>query len=245
MPRSKLPFLSFLVLVFGMGISATSGNLKKVSETALTFSASTLPPASGNKPDSLVVLFHGDGDTGRNFVLLGRLWQKILPNTLFVAPNAPRDCKRILGKQWVSMGRKNAGQLLRELKALMPSLNRFLDSLLKTYGLPSEKLALVGFSQGVRVALHAGLRRPCAGILAYSGAFTDDPTKQLLSHSPVLLIHGLEDPNAPFSLAQKAEKRLKARKIPVTLSFLPQVGHEIDPRGLEMGGKFLKDCLSP
>jgi phospholipase/carboxylesterase len=241
MIHSFLNFLVSLILVFSAGTLTTHG--KEIKEKLLTFSSSTLPPASGNKPDSIVVLFHGYGDTGKNFVLLGHLWRELLPNTLFVAPDAPRMCKDMSGKQWISVGNKNPSRLLKELHALTPSLNRYLDDLLKTYGLPPEKLALVGFSQGVRVALHIGLRRPCSGIVAYSGAFVDDPTEQLLSHPPVLLIHGMEDSAAPFSLAQKAEKALKARHIPVTLSPLPELGHEIDPRGLELGAEFLKECL--
>lgn len=237
-------FYPFISLVFGICILAAYGNAKEAKDTPLTFSGPILPPASGNKPDSLVVLFHGYGDTGENFVLIGHLWRDLLPNTLFVAPNGPRACPRIpSGKQWVSSGNKNQKQILKELKSLTPSLNRYIDDLLKTYALPPEKLVLVGFSQGVKVALHAGLRRPCAGIVAYSGAFLDDPKEHYLSRPPVLLVHGMKDTKAPFSLAQEAEKHLKARHIPVTLFLFPQLGHEIGPREIEIGGAFLKDCL--
>ena len=46
----------------------------------------TLPPASGKKPDSIVVLFHGYGDTNENFLFLGALLGQLLPDALFVAP---------------------------------------------------------------------------------------------------------------------------------------------------------------
>ena len=81
------------------------------------FSYRTLQPASGQKPDSIVVLFHGYGDTGENFILLGPLLGKFLPNTLFVAIDGPIECQAIpSGKQWLKTSGSNKPQLLVEIK---------------------------------------------------------------------------------------------------------------------------------
>ena len=115
---------------------------------------------------------------------------------------------------------------------------------MKTYKLPPERLGLVGFSQGAMVALHLALLRPqCAGVVAYSGAFLDDPTEFKLAKPPVLLIHGADDLVLTPSLSEKAESRLKMLGVPVTFSLLPQLDHQIDGRGLGMGGAFLQDVL--
>ena len=108
----------------------------------------TLPPASGKKPDSIVVLFHGYGDTNENFLFLGALLGQLLPDALFVAPDGPITYKAISsGKQWLSAPKNNQPQLLKEIKNLTSSLNRYLDNLLKIHDIPPEKMVLLGFSQ--------------------------------------------------------------------------------------------------
>lgn len=242
----SLLYFSFFVVVFGMRSLEILGDSKEKKEKNITFSGLTLPPASGKKPDSIVVLFHGYGDTGENFMFLGAMLGQFLPNTLFVAPEGPTACKTIPGgKQWLSAPKNNKPQLLNEIKTLTPSLNRYLDDLLKTYDIPPEKMAFLGFSQGARIALHIGLRRPkSAGIVAMSGSYLDDPKAVNLSKPPILIIHGLEDNKAPVSLARESYKRLDALKMPVTLILLPGVGHDVDPQGLVIAGQFLNDCVS-
>jgi len=240
-----LLFFSFFIVVFGIFTLETFGNSKDIKEKNITFSDYTLPPASGKKPDSMVVLFHGAGDSAENFIFLAALLGQFLPDTLFVAPDGPKAYKPIPGgKLWLSTSKNNRPQLLKEIKTLSLSLNRYLDNLLKTYDIPPEKVAFLGFSQGARMALHLGLRRPTAGIVAMSGSYLDDPTAVKLSRPPILIIHGVEDDKAPVALAQESHKRLDALKMPVTLILLPGIGHDIDPRGLEMAGEFLQDCLS-
>ena len=241
-----LLFFSFFIVVFGSCKLETWGKSNGVGEKNITISGLTLPPASGKKPDSIVVLFHGYGDFGENFLFLGALLGQPLPDTLFVAPDGPIDCKTIpSGKQWLSASKNNRTQLLKEIKNLTPPLNRYLDNLLKTYDVPPEKMAFLGFSQGARIALHIGLRRPaCAGIVAMSGSYLEDPSAVNLSQTPILIIHGTADQKAPVSLARESYKQLDELKMLVTLILLPEVGHDVDPQGLETAGEFLKDCLS-
>ncbi|MDZ4323238.1 MAG: dienelactone hydrolase family protein, partial [Alphaproteobacteria bacterium] len=86
-------------------------------------------------------------------------------------------------------------------------------------------------------------RPQAAGVVAYSGAFLNDPMELKVALPPVLLIHGTEDQVLPASASQAAEETLKTLDIPVTLSLLPGLGHGIDARGLGMGGAFLKEKL--
>ena len=241
-----LLFFSFFIIVLGSCKLEAWGKSNESREKSIIISGLTLPPASGKKPDSIVVLFHGYGDFGENFLFLGALLGQFLPHTLFAAPDGPIKCKSISsGKQWVSSPKNNKIQLLKEIKNLTPSLNQYLDGLLKTYDIPPERMAFLGFSQGARIALHIGLRRPmCAGVVAMSGSYLDDPSAMNLSQPPILIIHGTSDKKAPVSLARESYKRLNALKMPVTLILLPEVGHDVDPQGLEIAGEFLKDCFS-
>jgi phospholipase/carboxylesterase len=249
----RLSFLARPILLFSIFIIlfATSSleslaNSHEDKKKNLTFSGLTLPPASGKKPDSIVVLLHGYGDTGENFLFLGAFLGQLLPDTLFVALNGPIACKTIPDtRQWLSTPKNKRPQLLKEINTLTSPLNQYLDGLLKTHHIPPEKMAFFGFSQGARIALHIALRRPlCAGVVAFSGSYLHDPAAVNLFRPPILLVHGMEDEHAPVSLAQGSRKRLDALKMPVTLIMLPKVGHDIDPQGVEIAAEFLQDCLS-
>jgi len=67
------------------------------------------------------------------------------------------------GKKWLQASNKNKPQLFKEINLLTQTLNDYLDDLLEKHKVSPNNLALVGFSQGARIALHVGLRRPCAG----------------------------------------------------------------------------------
>lgn len=250
----RYPFGPALALSLGICILGGSGLSIGENKMTTTFTAHTLAPPSGNKPDSIVVLIHGYGANGEDLLSLGNAWASLLPNTLFVAPDGP-DVSEVnpKGNQWFSLGdwrpaekftEIQLARMMKDLQNLTPSLNHYLDNLLKIHNLPSEKLALVGFSQGAMVALHLALHRDsCAGVVAYSGAFLDDPKEIKIGRPPVLLIHGLNDQLLPPFFSQAAEEDLKALHVPVTLSLLPGLEHGIDGRGLGMGGAFLKEQL--
>jgi phospholipase/carboxylesterase len=250
----RFPLGPALALALGICIVGDHGLSKGDKEMTATFTGPSLPPASGGKPDSLVVLIHGYGSNGDDLLTLGKAWAAALPHTLFVAPNGPRPCEiNSLGNQWFSLKgwtppqretKDQSSQMLKEIQALTPSFNQYLDELLKTYDLPPEKLALVGFSQGAMFALHIALHRPlCAGVVAYSGSFLNDPAGLIVACPPVLLVHGTEDSLLPPSFSQKAEECLKNLSVPVTLSLFSDLDHSIDERGLRMGSTFLKEHL--
>ena len=232
-------------LAFALGICIVGGQNFSQGETNMnaTFSGPSFGPASGGNPDSIVVLIHGYGSDGEDLLSLGKSWGSLLPNTLFVAPHGPVACEmNPSGNQWFGLKDWESLRILKEIQALTPVFNRYLDGLLKSHNLPSNKLALVGFSQGAMLALHVALHRPqSAGVVAYSGAFLNDSMELKIALPPVLLIHGTEDQVLPSSTSQAAEEALKALGVPVTLSLISGLGHGIDPRGLEMGGAFLKE----
>ncbi|HUX79260.1 MAG TPA: prepilin peptidase [Alphaproteobacteria bacterium] len=241
----RFPLGPALALALGICIVGGDGLSKGESNMTATYSGPSLAPVSGGKPDSIVVLIHGYGSDGEDLISLGKSWASILPNTLFVAPHGPVACEmNPSGNQWFGLKDWDPPRILKEVQALTPSFNRYLDGLLKTYELPPEKLALVGFSQGAMLALHVALHRPrCAGVVAYSGAFLDDPLELKVARPQILLVHGTEDQVLPSSFSQMAEERLKALSVPVTLSLLSGLDHGIDGRGLGLGGAFLKDHL--
>ncbi|MBA3813364.1 MAG: prepilin peptidase [Alphaproteobacteria bacterium] len=242
-------------LAFALGLCILGDNGLSIGENKMTtFTAHSLPPASGLKPDSIVVLIHGYGANGKDLLALGDTWSTLLPNTLFIAPDGPdQSAHNPFGNQWFGLSdwdptqkltKEQVSQMMVEIQELTPSFNQYLDGLLHLHGLPHEKLALVGFSQGAMLALHIGLHRPlCGGVIAYSGAFLEDLKEVKVSYPSVLLVHGTDDQVLSPVFSQVAKGRLESLGTSVTLSILPGLGHGIDERGLDIGGAFLKENL--
>ena len=166
-------------LAFALGICIVGRQNFSQGETNMnaTFSGPSFGPASGGNPDSIVVLIHGYGSDGEDLLSLGKSWGSLLPNTLFVAPHGPVACEmNPSGNQWFGLKDWESLRILKEIQALTPVFNRYLDGLLKSHNLPSNKLALVGFSQGAMLALHVALHRPqSAGVV---------PTRELFLMTP-------------------------------------------------------------
>ena len=216
----------------------------------LTLQGPSRSPRSGGKPKSLVVLLHGLGSDGNDLISLAPYWAPLLPETEFLAPNAPFPCDMApFGYQWFSFQERTPTAVLAGVRAAAPFLDAFLDEALAARGLDESRLALVGFSQGTMMSLHVGLRRakPVAGIVGYSGRLIAEETlaDELRSKPPVRLMHGTADEIVPFQSLALAEASLKVLGVPVTTMQRPGLGHSIDEIELEQGGEFLRTVLAP
>ena len=161
-----------------------------------------LMPQSG-PATHLVVLCHGYGSDGNDLIGLAPHWQKALPHTAFVSPNAPDRCSTAgAGYQWFPISRLDPQETLRGTEGAAPKLNAFLDAELSRLELIGDRLALVGFSQGTMMSLYVGLRRKPApaAIVGFSGILTGAETlPHLDAPPPVLLVHGDADQVIPPS----------------------------------------------
>jgi phospholipase/carboxylesterase len=200
-------------------------------------------PISGGPPRSMVIFTHGYGSNGEDLIGLVPYWQRALPETVFVAPNAPERCPGAPGGyQWWAIGGPDRASGVR---AAAPVLDGFIDAELARYGLTEDRLALVGFSQGTMMALHVAPRRErqLAGVVGFSGALIDAGAAGVLTHPPILLIHGDADPMVPIAALGNAEAALKAQGFEVSTHISPGLGHSIDLPGLQLGEAFLKRVL--
>jgi phospholipase/carboxylesterase len=209
---------------------------------------SSLQPASGNAPKKIVLLLHGYGSNGADLIALAAQWKHLLPDVLFLAPNAPQICGWGGGYQWWGLTAFSPAALAAGAASAAPAIDAFIERKLGQYGLTDADLALVGFSQGTMMALHVGLRRPhrVAGILGYSGALTGvaDLPHQARTKPPVLLIHGAADQVVPVAALHMAERELKKIGVEVRTHVSPGLGHSVDPTGLRLGAEFLAERLN-
>jgi phospholipase/carboxylesterase len=201
----------------------------------------------GRPASALVVLLHGYGANGDDLIALGQEWQRWLPQTAFVAPNAPQAIPGVYGGlQWFPLTLRDPGEYRRGVVAAQPALDRFLDTELARHRLRPERLVLVGFSQGTMMALHAGLRRSVApaGIVAYSGLLAGpEHLAEIKVRPPVLLVHGEADDLIPVEALHMAREALAAAGVPVEWHERPRLGHGIDREGQWMAATFIAEVL--
>ncbi len=210
---------------------------------------SSLQPLSGGRPKQVILLLHGFGSNGADLISLAPHWRSLLPDALFLAPNAPQRIGSIAsGYQWWPLSAFTPQALAAGAATAAPAIDSFIDRKLAQYGLAESDLAIVGFSQGTMMALHVGLRRShqVAAIVGYSGMLTgaSELAHLPLSKPPVLLVHGSADPVVPVAAVHAAKAALDQLGIDATTHISPGVGHSVDPIGLRLGGEFVAKALA-
>jgi len=194
------------------------------------------------------MLLHGVGADGNDLIGLAPYYQKVLPDALFIAPDAPFPYDMApFGRQWFGLQDRSEPARLKGTQSSAPILDHFIDTTLANYGLSDDKLALVGFSQGTMMSLYVGLRRekPLAGIIAQSGILIGPEllADEIKSRPPVLLIHGDMDAVVPFQYMEKAQKALQENGVEVAAHARPGLGHNIDEEGIALSQQFLSQIF--
>ena len=208
-------------------------------------------PAQSGKARSVVVFLHGYGADGADLLGLGDALAPHLPDTVFVAPDAPQPCTgNPFGFQWFPIPWLD-GSSEEAAKAGMAAsvglLDAFLDERLGAEGMEPEAMALIGFSQGAMMSLHVAPRRAkaVAGVVAISGRLLvpERLAAEAVVKPPVLLIHGDQDPVVPFADMGLAGEALVAAGFETYGHVMEGTGHGIAPDGLSVALQFLKERL--
>ena len=206
-------------------------------------------PVSG-ETRSVVVFLHGYGANGADLLGLADVLGEHLPDTLFVAPDAPESIAGLPnGYQWFPipwLDGSSEEEAERGLQAASDDLNAFLDALLVDEDLLPEQMVLFGFSQGTMISLHVAPRRedPVAGIVAFSGRLLSPETlaDETRVRPPVLLVHGDADDVVPVqSLPAAAEALQEAGWQDVFAHIMKGTAHGIAPDGLSVALAFMRD----
>ena len=208
-------------------------------------------PVSG-EVRSAVVFLHGYGANGADLLGLADPLGEHLPDTLFVAPDAPEACAGApFGFQWFPIpwiDNSSEEESMRGMASAVDDLNAFLDALMVDEDLLPEQVVLFGFSQGTMMALHVAPRRedPVAGVIAFSGRLLapEDLADEARVRPPVLLVHGDQDDVVPpASLPQAVEALQQAGFTDVYAHVMKGTGHGIAPDGLSVALAFMRDKL--
>jgi phospholipase/carboxylesterase len=213
-----------------------------------TLSGPMLAPKSGMEPKQVVVLLHGYGSDGADLIGLAPHWQDILPDALFVSPDAHEPCQgNPFGYQWFALDYDTDRVASRQqgLPAARPVLVKFLEDLWAQTGLSARDTILAGFSQGAMMALHVGLSlaEPPMGIIAFSGALlVPQGFGQAGAAMPsVCIVHGDMDTVVAPELGAEAYAALQAAGADVRYHVSQGVGHGISPDGLAFATAFIAE----
>ncbi|MEL7343477.1 MAG: dienelactone hydrolase family protein [Pseudomonadota bacterium] len=213
----------------------------------MTLTAHRKPSTSGTT-DTVMVFLHGYGADGADLFGLADAFAPAMPDTVFLAPDAPEPCSvNPLGRQWFPiphMDGSSAVQAATSMAASTDALSQFLDGVLADEGITPAKLILFGFSQGTMMSLHHAPKRaePIGAILGFSGRLIAPETwaPEVQSRMPVFLTHGDADPVVPFAEMAAAEAALLKADFTVETHVMPGTPHGIAPDGLQAAFEFLR-----
>ncbi|SPH18365.1 Carboxylesterase 2 [Defluviimonas aquaemixtae] len=207
--------------------------------------------AHSGKARSLVMFLHGYGADGADLLGLADSLGPHLPDTVFIAPDAPEPCAgNPFGRQWFPipwLDGSSEAEATSGITQAADDLSAFLDATLAEEAMTPSQLVVFGFSQGTMMALHVLPRRPApvAGIVAFSGRLVapERLAAEAVSKPPVLLVHGDQDPMVPFEDMGFAGRALTDAGFETYGHVMKGTGHGIAPDGLSVALAFLKERL--
>lgn len=219
----------------------------------MTTELQTLEGQTGPDPTACIVVLHGLGADGNDFVPIAeQLDLAALGAVRFVFPHAPVRPVTINGgyrmRAWydvlgTEMQRREDEPGLRDSLAAVTAL---LDREVAR-GMPAARIVLMGFSQGCAMTLLAGLRYPqrLAGLVGLSGylplaASTAAERSPANADTPVFLAHGTRDPVVVFERGARSRDELRALGQPVEWHEYP-IEHAVSPQEIvDLNGFLLK-----
>jgi len=207
-------------------------------------------PASGQVRNAVVFL-HGYGADGADLLGLADPLAPHLPDTLFLAPDAPDRCvMNPMGYQWFPIPRMDGSTEAQAAEGLAQSagdLDAWLDAMLEEEGITPSQVVLFGFSQGTMMSLHVAPRRaePLAGVVGFSGRLLAPERLEAEARSkpPVMLLHGDADDVVPFGHLREAADALTRAGFETYGHVMQGTGHGIAPDGLSAALAFLREKL--
>jgi phospholipase/carboxylesterase len=243
--------------------------LQRVDGSALRFHLS----GKLERPSSMVFLLHGSGAHGGDLLPFAAKLAPMLPESLFVLPDAPQSTRDLLSpaqivateqerpdidwersRNWVrpveaaSQDETAQQQAFQDMiRPPVRGLGRLADLLLAQHALPATALAVYGFSQGGMIAMYLGIDRdpPCAGVVAHSAQFLGGIDAR--SRPRTLMVVGgleLEPPRAMSQLYPMAVSAARALELPFEEFVCPGLLHGFNAEVFARVATFLKQVLS-
>ena len=207
--------------------------------------------AASGKGTSLVVFLHGYGANAQDLLGLADPLAPHMPDTVFVAPDAPEQCAGSpMGFQWFPIpwiDGSSEEDSAAGMERAVGDLNAYLDTVMQEEGISADKTILFGFSQGTMMALYVVPRRAqaVAGVVGFSGRLMSPELleDEVVVKPPVLLVHGDQDDVVPPASLPEAADALTAAGFEVYAHVMKGTAHGIAPDGLSVAAAFMREKL--
>ena len=216
--------------------------------TNYNLKVTSILPLSKNKPKQAVVLCHGYGGDGKDISTLAINWQRFLPDTIFLCPDAPEVCAiNPNGYQWFDLTSENEKIILEKSIMAEEKLSLFLDQVLDNFELEPVNLALVGFSQGCMMGIQVSLKKSkqinC--LIGYSGKVINKKhlSDNINSKPKILLMHGANDSIVPATHLLEAKEYFGKNGIKIKTKLFKNCEHKIPVEGVSLGLGFIRKNL--
>ncbi|MGB2634604.1 MAG: dienelactone hydrolase family protein [Candidatus Acidiferrum sp.] len=187
--------------------------------------------------NAAIVLLHGRGASAED--ILGLVNEFQMPGTAYLAPEAASHTW--YPYSFLAPIERNEPWLTSALDLVAATLAK-----LKSSGMPSEKVALMGFSQGACLATEFVARNPrrYAALVAFTGGLigpegTPFHYSGALDGTPCFLGSGDPDPHVPWERVKESASALSALGGKVTLKRYPGMPHTISEDEISEAKKLL------
>ena len=188
-----------------------------------------------------LIAIHGRGAGAEDIIALGK--EIASPNVAILAPQAA-------GNTWypyrfLEPTERNEPYLSSALQVVADLVARLGD-----HGIPPERVALLGFSQGACLALEAAARNPrrYAGVIGFSGGLIGPPGTSFdyagsLESTPVFIGSSDVDPHIPKERVEESAVALGRLGAAVDVRLYPGMGHTVNREELEAARSLLEDAF--
>jgi len=216
--------------------------------TSYNLEVTSISPLSKKKPRQAVVLCHGYGGDGQDISNLAINWQRFLPETIFLCPNASEICTvNPQGYQWYDLSSDKEEVILEKSLVAEEKLDTFLDQVLDNFQLEVNNLALVGFSQGCMMSIQIALKKKeqISCLIGYSGKIINQKhlSDNINSKPKIFLMHGANDTIVPSTHLLEAKEYLTNHGLKIKTKMFKNCEHRIPVEGSSLGLAFLKKNL--
>lgn len=193
--------------------------------------------------NKLVIMLHGVGSNGQDLLPIAQFWQRQLPNLQIASPNAPFSFMNSREAfQWFSIQGVTEQNRLQRIEEARESFDQTIWQIIKNAGFEQRlnDVIFCGFSQGTIMALDAVVsgRWQIAGVIGCSGRLATPISGTVTT--PVLLMHGQNDPVIPTAESQHTFEQLKEVDANVQFRIYPNLGHSINEQEVQDGLVFIQ-----
>jgi len=190
---------------------------------------------SKDKKYPLIIAFHGHGSNENDLIDLSSQFED---NLFWVSGRGPHNFGEN-GYDWYELPPNP-----EKLASILKTITIFIKELKTTYPIDTNKIYLMGFSQGSMISLSYALAFPnsISGVISQSGAIPSDIGLNIdaknLNNLPIIITHGIEDRMIPIERAREAKDFLT--KLKTNLSYNEfHMGHTINNESISVVKKWL------